>query len=52
MIKFIQELDLYPEGEQVSNKIYGYAREGISQAKAENSLDAQYLFPYLNAFLK
>lgn len=41
MIKFIQELDLYPEGEQVSNKIYGYAREGISQAKAENSLDAQ-----------
>ena len=42
MIKFIKELDLYPEGEEIKNKVYGYARVStVGQAKDGNSLDAQ-----------
>ena len=42
MVKFVKELDLYPEGEEIKNKVYGYARVStVGQAKDGNSLEAQ-----------
>ena len=42
MVKFVMELEQYPEGEEIRNKVYGYARVStMGQAKDGNSLDAQ-----------
>ena len=42
MVKFVKEPDLYPEGEEIKNKVYGYARVStVGQAKDGNSLEAQ-----------
>ena len=42
MVKFVMELEHYPEGEEIQNKVYGYARVStFGQAKDGNSLDAQ-----------
>ena len=42
MVKFVEELNLYPEGEEIRDKVYGYARVSTAgQAKDGNSLEAQ-----------
>ena len=42
MVTFVNEPDLYPEGERIQNKVYGYIRlSTINQTRAGDSLEAQ-----------